>query len=380
MPSPASRRRRRRRNWLFAAIIAVLLFFILGGGIFVFALNSTYSATVTITRESHTISSTNVVTATTSSTTTTSGQVQAVRLTQSASMHKSGQATGYYQGSHSTGFIRFYNASTGCGCPIVIPAGTAFTGASGVTVVTDEAASVSSLCYVTVHAHAVILGPGGNIPAQDIRAAYNSKITATNPFAFGGGQVGQSNVIVQQSDIDRLAKSLKAQVIQSAQASIQAELQSNQHLFAQPDCQTKTKANHTAGEYAANVTVTVSATCTAEAYDYSAAITYVTQKFQTEISSYSDNEYTLVGGVQTSVTSATVTDAKAGTILLVFKTVGKWLRNMNGHLEERIAGQSVSVATDTLKQLGAATVDISFSVPNKDTLPDASRIKIIIKG
>lgn len=378
LPASAKRKRRRRGRTLLAVILIALLLFLVLGSIFVFALNNS-SATVTVTRVSHTISNTYLVTATMSST-TTSGQIQAMRFTQRVSLSKSGKSTGYYEGSHSSGFIRFYNASTGCGCPMFIPAGTVFTGASGVTVVTDEGASVAALCYVTVHAHAVVSGPGGNIPAMDVRATYRSKITASNPFAFSGGQVGQSNALVQQSDINRLAGTLKGQVIQSAQTSIQAQLQSNQHLFAQPDCRTRVKSNHAAGDYASSFTVTVSATCTAEAYDYSAAIKIVEQQVQVEASSYSNNEYELVGGLQTEVSSATLTDAKAGTILLAVKALGKWMHRLGSNLTNLIANQNVSQAREILKLVGAASVDISISGFNQNTLPDGSKIKIVLKG
>jgi len=369
---------------LLAAIIIALLLLLVFGGVFVaFALNQS-SATVTLTLESHTIQNTYLVTATTT-TTTTSGQVQASFLTQSSSLSKSGQASGYYSGSHATGFIKFYNSSTGCGCPIIIPAGTAFTGASGVTVVTDETASVASLCYVTVHAHALTYGPGGDIPAGDIHASYNSKITAQSPYAFSGGQSAQGNALVQQSDIDHLAKGLQAQVVQNAQAGLQAQVQSNQHLFAQPVCPTKVKSDHAAGDFASSVTVTVTATCTAEVYDYSAAIQIVQEQVQTEASSYSSDQYVLVNGLQTTVTSATVTDAKAGTVILAIKAVGKCIRQLDKSLQQSLplglAGTSVSSARVLLNQIGVAHVDISVSGRDPNTLPaDSSKITIVLKS
>ncbi len=376
-PPPARRRRRRGRTWLIAAIIALLLV-LLFGVLGVYALNQS-SATVTLTLQSHTIQNTYLVTATTSST-SVNGQVQASFFKQSASLSKSGKSTGYYQGSQSSGFIKFYNSSTGCGCPTIIPAGTEFTGASGVTVVTDEVASVASLCYVTVHAHALIYSPGGDIPAGDIQASYSSKISAGNPYAFGGGQFGQSNALVQQSDIDHLARTLRTQVEQNAQAVIQTRLTSSQHLFAQADCKTKVKSAPPAGSYATSFTVTASTTCSAEAYDYSAAIQIVTQQVQNEASSFSNDEFILIGGLRTSVSSATVTDAQ-GTLLLAVKAVGKWVRKLAGDLKSYIAGKPVSDARALLLQLGASNVAISVSGRDPNMLPsDSSKITIVTKS
>ncbi|HEX7735498.1 MAG TPA: hypothetical protein VF458_11575 [Ktedonobacteraceae bacterium] len=385
LPPPARRRPRRRRILLIAAILAVLLVVIFGGIGAVFAFNQvraqSSTATVTLTLESHTIQNTYLVTATTS-TTITQGQVQASLLTQTASQSKGGQATGYYQGAQSRGFIRFHNSSTGCGCPIIIPAGTAFTGNSGVTVVTDETASVAALCNVTVHAHAVVSGPGGNIPTGDIHANFNSHISATNPFAFSGGQPGQSNALIQQSDIDQVAKSLSAQVIQSAQSGIQSQLKGNQHLFADPTCQTKVKSDHSAGEFASRFNVTVTANCSAEAYDYDAAVQIITQQIQTEASSFSsDQSFQFDGKLQTTITNATVTDAKTGTIQLAIKAVGKWVHKLTSHLESLIAKKSVSEARAILMLAGASNVEISVSGPDPNTLPsDSSKITIIVKS
>ncbi len=385
LAASGKRRRRRGGRALLVAIIIALLLVMAFGSVIAFALNMSQStATVTLTLESHTIQNTYLVTATTT-TASLSGQVQANFLTQNASLSQSGQTTGYYAGARASGFIKFYNSSTGCGCPIVIPAGTTFTGASGVTVVTDETAAVASLCSVTVHAHAAGYGPAGNIPANDVHAAYNSKITATNPFAFSGGQTGQSNALVQQSDIDHLATALKAKAIQSAQAGIQAQVKSNQRLFASPACKTQVQSDHAAGDYASSVSVTVSAVCTAEAYDYSSAVQIVQQQVQSEASSYSSDEYVLLNGLQTSVSSATVTNVKTGTILLAIKAFGKWVRKLSGSLEQSlsrvIAGKSVADARAILSQIGVAHVDISVTGRDTSTLPsDSSRIKIQLKS
>ncbi len=343
----AAGRRRRWRRPLLVAIILVVLLALIGGSIFVFA-GSQSTATVTLTLESHTIQNSYLVTAVTGS--TSQGQVQASMLTQTVSQSKSGGASGFFQGSHATGFITFHNTSTGCGCPIIIPAGTAFTGASGVTVVTDIVASVASLCTVTVRAHAVIFGPGGDIPTGDIHAAFNPLVSASNPFAFGGGQPSQSNVLVQQSDIEP-----------------------------------QTTSDHAAGDFASNITVTVSATCTAEAYDYSGAVQIVQGEIKSQAATYFSSQFVLVGAMQTTVTSATLVDAKAGTLLLAIETAGKWgyqfRNNLKQSLTKVIAGKDVSEVRALLaSQSGVSAVNIAVSGNGSKLPSDDSKITIVLKN
>ncbi|HEY0752936.1 MAG TPA: hypothetical protein VGD98_03075 [Ktedonobacteraceae bacterium] len=381
LPLPIRNRQRRSRA-LLIPLLLLLLLLLLGAGILgvVFAFNQS-SAAVSLTLQSHTIQNTYLVTAITT-TNTTSDQIHANLLTQTATQSKGGQSTGYYQGAQSHGFIRFYNSSTGCGCPVIIPAGTVFTSANGVSVMIDQTASVASLCYVTVRAHALIFGSGGDIPAGNLYAFYKSHVTATNPFGFSGGQSGQSNAQVQQSDIDRISKTLSAQVLQSVQTSIQGQITGNQRLFAAPLCSTKVKSNHTAGEFATGFTVTVTASCVAEAYDYDAAVQIVTQQVQTEASSFSSDQFVLLNGkLLTTVVSATVTDAKAGTLLLALRAVGKWVHKLTSHLANLIANKSVSEARTILMLAGASSVNISVSGRDSNTLPaDSSKITIVVKS
>src|SRR5258708_32924415 len=67
----------------------------------------------------------------------------------------------------ATGTLIFYNSSPS---PVTIPAGTVFTDASGVEIVTARAASLPAgnpptVAQSTVPAHAVYAGTSGNIPA-----------------------------------------------------------------------------------------------------------------------------------------------------------------------------------------------------------------------
>lgn len=374
--------RRRRRRTLLAAIIIVLLLALIGSGLFVFA-GSQATATVTLTLQSRTIQNTYLVTAVT--TTTSQGQVQATTLTQTVSQSKTGHASGYFPGVEASGFISFSNTSTGCGCPVFIPAGTPFTSSTGVTVVIDYGISVAAQCTVTVPAHAMIYGPAGDIPAGSIHATFGAHVTGTNRFAFTGGQSGQSNALVQQSDINSLASAIQSQNEQSAQAGLESQLTSGQRLAGTPRCQSKTSADHPAGSFATSVTVTVKTTCTAEAYDFAGVVQIVQQEVQTQATSYFSSDFVEVGTLQTTVTNATVTDAKTGTLLLAVQAVGKWAYHLSQSFKQSlaklIAGLDVSRARALLSsETGIAAVNIAISGPNQNTLPsDDSKITIVLK-
>ena len=311
--------------------------------------------------------------------------MQATTLTQTVSQSKTGHASGYFPGVEASGFISFSNTSTGCGCPVFIPAGTPFTSSTGVTVVIDYGISVASQCTVTVPAHAMIYGPAGDIPAGSIHAAFGAHVTGTNRFAFTGGQSGQSNALVQQSDINSLASALQSQNEQNAQAGLESQLTSGQRLAGTPRCQSKTSADHPAGSFATSVTVTVKTTCTAEAYDFAGVVQIVQQEVQTQATSYFSSDFVEVGTLQTTVTNATVTDAKTGTLLLAVQAVGKWAYHLSQSFKQSlaklIAGLDVNRARALLSsETGIAAVNIAISGPNQNTLPsDDSKITIVLR-
>lgn len=378
---------RRKRPLLIAALIGLIMLIVIGSAalaLFVFAGQS--SATITLTPQSHIVQTSYLVTATTGTVNFSQGQVQARTLTSTISLHQSGQASGFFAGVHASGLITFRNISTGCGCPVVIPAGTVFTSGSGITVVIDTAASVASLCSVTVHAHAVNFGPSGNIKAGDVNTSYSPTMLVTNPVSFSGGQAGQSHSVVQQSDINKLSSVLQSQVVQTAQAGISSQLQSHEHLLNAPTCQTQTSADHPAGSVATSVNVTVSTTCTAEAYDYTGAVQWTQQQVQNQALTYFSSTFALVGTVQTQIKSATLVDAQTGKILLEVSAKGTWSYHFSQRMKQTLAaaihGRDINEARALLANYdGIAGVSIAVAGFDQSKLPsDTSKITIVVKN
>jgi len=373
----------RRRRILLVALLSMLVLALVGSGLLVFASSQT-SATVTLTLQSRLIQNTYLVTATTA--TTSQGQVQATVLTQTVVQSKTAHASGYFPGFQASGFLTFQNTSTICGCPIFIPAGSSFTSSTGVTVVTNSGISVAAQCVVTVAAHATIYGSGGDIPAGSIHATFGAHIQGTNRLAFTGGQSGKSNALVQQGDINGLTSALQAQNEQDAHSRLQTGLQSGQRLAGAPLCHSKAAADHPVGSVAMSVMVTVTTTCTAEAYDFSGMLQIVGQKVQVQAASYFSSDFVEVGALQAAVTNTTLTDARSGTLLLAVQATGKWAYRFNQNLKRSlakvIAGKDVSQVRALLSsEAGIAAVSITISGSNHNTLPtDDTRIAIVLKA
>ena len=125
---------------------------------------------------------------------------------------------------------------------------------------------------VDVSAHVVQKGTIGNISQitgwHNYSNGYDSSgppLDIDNSTAFIGGTDPQTYTVVQQSDIDTAANSLKASTAQSAMADLNSQLRPNEHLVGNPQCTYNITSDHAAGDQATSVMVTVMATCTATA-------------------------------------------------------------------------------------------------------------------
>src|SRR5258707_660948 len=103
---------------------------------------------------------------------------------------------GHTPATIATGTLIFYNSSPS---PVTIPAGTVFTDASGIEIVTARAASLPAgnpptVAQSTVPAHAVYAGASGNIPAfafNNVPCCANG-VFVQNGGAFSGGRAQQN--------------------------------------------------------------------------------------------------------------------------------------------------------------------------------------------
>lgn len=186
-------------------------------------------------------------------------------LTQARSDHTTG--IGHQEAAAAHGLVTFYNAAPQ---PQTVPAGELLTGSDGVAVVTDEAAwlpagTLATNGQATVLAHAVVVGPSGNIRGGDIYGACCRLDVFAANSPFQGGQNARRFPMVTQSDLDAAAKQLHDALLPGITASLAAELRPGE-TDTSPACHTTTTSDHKAGEEATQVNTTETATCSAFAY------------------------------------------------------------------------------------------------------------------
>ncbi|HEY6284912.1 MAG TPA: hypothetical protein VIX20_04575, partial [Ktedonobacteraceae bacterium] len=178
-------------RWLWALGGLLLLTLLLAGSICVLAglfffgkpawAFGSSSAKVTITQAAYGLSDSYIFTGVTHSISQTKIQTTTVPATNLVLI----------PGRSARGTLTFHNTQNPCVISRAIPAGTVFTGSNGISVATDNVALLGTSCTVTVPAHAVKIGPTGDIGAHDMKQTYHTTIIVDNPAAFVGGQYDQ---------------------------------------------------------------------------------------------------------------------------------------------------------------------------------------------
>ncbi|MGZ3626100.1 MAG: hypothetical protein ACXVDN_00330, partial [Ktedonobacteraceae bacterium] len=260
-----------------------------------------------------------------------------------------------------------------------IPTGTAFTDSHGISVVTDHISSLGTSCIATVPAHAVNIGPAGNISAHAIKQTYHTTIIVDNPAAFAGGQFDLSYTTVQQSDINQAASSIEARLKQGTLNALRKQLHSNEQFVSSPICKSKATSDHQVNDIATEVAVTATITCTAEVYNPHEILARSDQMLQGRAQALFGPNYTLTGDIKTEITYI-ATDLKHGTLVTVVAS-GLWAYQFSStranQLARLITGKDKQDAQAILTdQKGVQSVSINIS-NNDNTMPnDANAINI----
>ncbi len=288
---------------------------------------------------------------------------------------------GHQDAKVAQGTLTFYN---GLLTPQTVAAGTVLTGSSGVQIVTAEDAAIPpgnppTYGQATVSAHAIHPGTRGNIPAGDInQACCANAVLAKNTTPFHGGQDERNFPTVTKQDITTGAAPLKPAVAQSMQAALQTRMQQAEEIFRFP-CAPTVRADHQPDEEAAQVTVIVSETCSAVAYDKDALQAKATDLLSHQARQQLGTGYSLLGDVQVTITQVTVTHAIP---TLVFSGQGTWVyalsQEAQQQMKQRIAGKPKQEALKLLLSLpGIEKASIVWNEPTK--LPnDLNAIHLVI--
>jgi hypothetical protein len=287
---------------------------------------------------------------------------------------------GHQDARAATGTVTFYNGSN---TSQTINAGTVFAGNDGIQVATDidadiPAANLPVVGQVTVPAHALISGARGNIQAYDINLAVSSDLTVKNLSNFSGGQDARDFQTVTKQDIATAAAPLKSTFAQSMQGVLTGQVKTGEALVT-PTCTSKVSADHQIGDEATQVKVTLSETCSGVAYNTQELTDTATQLLTTQALKKLGTGYSMLGDVQVTTTTATVT---ASHPIIAFSCNGVWVYVLSDkaqeYIKDLIKGKTTQDALHLLaSQPGIERVSTSWDVNTK--LPkDTQNIHLVI--
>lgn len=286
-----------------------------------------------------------------------------VTLTRSATRATTG--TGHQGATRATGTLTFYN---GLFTSQFIAQGTVFTGRDGVQVTTDQSVTIPPNeppvdGQATVFAHALSPGEAGNIATSDIAITLNNGLLVRNRF-FSGGQDARTFRAVAAKDLTLLTSTVNATVAQAFTTAFPLQLG---EAAIPTHCTTKATPNHQVGAEAQSVTLTMSKTCTAIAYNQSQLTRAATAAFT---KTRPGESYHVVGRLQTSLISVTPL-----TVILSGKWAFTFSQDYQDFLAEQIQGDTPEKARAYLLQTGV----ISYaSVPNRLASADYINFYVLV--
>jgi hypothetical protein len=304
-----------------------------------------------------------------------------ITLSQAATTKTTGR--GHEDAKQARGFITLYNGQF---TAQTVPAGTVLTGADGIQIVTDQDALIPagnppSYGHVSIAAHALQAGRQGNMQAYDITAACCfASVLAKNPEPFTGGADERDYQTVAKADIDNAARPLKTSLSESIKGAFQGQLKPGEHVETLP-CSPAVSPDHQIGDEATTVTVTVSATCRAAAYNTDALSAKAQELLSRLAANKAGTRYRLFGQAHVTLTQASVDQQK--NVVLSIIAQGTFVSVLSypelEHLKQRIAGKTAHGALLLLKQTPGIQDAYIMGRDGTTTLPrNASLIQFIL--
>jgi Baseplate J-like protein len=301
-----------------------------------------------------------------------------ITLSQSQKVPTTGK--GHQDATKAAGTITFYNGQF---TSQTIQAGTVLSGPDGVQIITDQDALIPagnppSYGQVTISAHAVQAGKTGNIPAYDINSACClASVLAKNPENFTGGQDARDFQTVAKTDISNVATPLKTTLAQSTQGALQGQLKEGEEIVTLP-CSPTVAADHQAGDEATKVTVTVSETCSAAAYNSQELKEKAIQLVTSQALKKLGVGYSMLG--ENQITGTQITTARP-TPTLTFSTQGSFVYGLSEitqeHMKSLIAGKTKQEAMQILATFpGIKSISMQWDEQTK--LPVNTRLIHIV--
>jgi VCBS repeat-containing protein len=295
---------------------------------------------------------------------------------------------GHTQAQQAQGTLTFYNAAP---YAQTVAAGTVLTGADGVALVTDQAASLPAgnlpdVGMATVPAQAVQVGPQGNIAPLDLNGlCCVAGVSVKNTDAFVGGQNARDYPVVARQDVEAVAGPESSTLTQQAQTSLQGEIRPNEQLASPAQCHPALHTNHLIGSEATHVTITLSVTCQVEVYNGQAVQQLVSATLGEQARKSLGIGYNVQAAIKTTVTQIATTEAAHGTLSLLVSAQGTWSYQFSNveiaQLSKQIAGLPRQQAIRLLKQEGHIQAVSITGTWNATTIPsDPNQIQMMVLG
>jgi len=289
------------------------------------------------------------------------------------------------------GSLTFYNAAPS---PQTVLTGTVLTGGDGVQVVTDQAAVIPAASFptdgvVSVSAHALLVGPAGNIAVHDLYGACcRENVFVVNAMAFSGGQVVRRFPMVTAHDLSRTAATLRSGLQESVQAALATQLAPSETLLIPVACTASVNSDHTVGAEASQVSVQLTQTCRGVVYRTLALQTFMMQQMSQQASIQLGTSDHLVegsgSGMHLTMMQVSSAHGSQGSVTLQVQGQSTWGYQFNpahlATLASRIAGLSVSEATALLVgDPGVQTVSLYVTGRDPTRVPsDPHAIHVVI--
>src|SRR5450755_3799844 len=351
----------------------------------------TPTASVTLTPAQARLHTSVSLTAVTGTPDPTRGQVRARLLSeQSPSLTRTVPATGHghTRAQQAGGSLTFYNAAP---YTQTVAAGTVLTGADGVALVTDQAASLPAanlpaVGMATVPAQAMQVGPQGNIAPLDLNGlCCVAGVSVKNTDAFVGGQNARDYTVIARQDVEAVTGPESTTLTQAAQASLQGEVRLNEQLASSAQCHPALHTDHPIGSEATHVTITLTVTCWAEVYDAQAVQQLASAALGEQARTTLGAGYSTQGTIKTMVTQVATTEAAHGTLSLLVNAQGTWSYQFSSaeisQLSRQIAGLPRQQAIHLLKRDAHIQAVSITETWNATYIPsDPAHIQVMVLG
>ncbi|WP_052888991.1 serine/threonine-protein kinase [Thermogemmatispora carboxidivorans] len=292
------------------------------------------------------------------------------------------------QGSNAQGRLLFSNHGLQ---PVTVPAGSIFTGTSGISVrllttvvVPPRQGDQDGTASAT--AQAINAGPQGNIPAGDIAqpcCGRPTQLQVTNPAAFSGGSNSQTIHIVAQADLDRARQTLLPQLEHQLEEQLQAALKSGEALAGTPTYQVTLTANPPLGSQADQVRIQLQVTASATAYNPTQARQLASALLSRQAQRALGSAYQLRPRSLSASTPTVTAHGNRGIVYLSVTVHGLWSYQISpqtiARWQQDLRGTSSDVAQTYLRsQPGVASVDIRLPFGSHNLPQQADQIQIVI--